>query len=172
MKNLAIAIVGTMILASPVHAKTLQIRRTPTSINHRAPTGPDFGEDRKATEGKQSPSMLFDVEQPIPADKIPNFDVTAARRALAAEPDAIPDDRQTRGVLHCVDDERTAREQLVTQWSHFKPADRAMCLGGSSAGSVDPVYTELITCLEVTRDAELLNTRTTTPTVRFRNRSG
>ena len=116
--------------------------------------------------------MVVDLGQRAPADKIPNFDVTAACRALAVEPDAIPDDRQTRGVQHCVDDERTAREQLVTQWSDFKPADRAMCLGGSSAGSVDPAYTELITCLEVTRDAELLNSWTTAPTVRSRKRPG
>jgi hypothetical protein len=172
MKNLAIAIAGAIILASPVHAKTSQIRHTPTSINHLAPNGPYFGEDRNAADGKQSASMLIGVGQRTPADKIPNFDVMAACRALAAEPDAIPDDMQARGTQHCVDDERTAREQLVTQWSQFKPADRAMCLGGSRAGSVDPVYTELITCLEVARDAELLNARTTAPIVRYRNRSG
>ena len=105
---------------------------------------------------------------PIPADKIPNFDVTAACRALAAEPDAIPDDMQARGTQHCVDDERAACEAMVA----VQTCDRAMCLGGSTAGSVDPVYTELITCLEVARDAELLNARTTTPIGRSRNRAG
>jgi hypothetical protein len=166
MKTPVTAIALAIILASPVHAKTLQIHHTPTSVNGVAPNGPYFGEDRTATNGKQSTSMLVGVAQGAPADKIPNFDVTAACRALTTEPDAIPDDRQGRGTQHCVDDERTAREQLVTQWSQFKPADRAMCLGGSSAGSVDPVYTELITCLEVARDAELLNALVTTPTVR------
>ena len=170
MKTLAIAIAGAIIFASTVHAKTVQIRYTPTSVNHLVPNDPYFGGDRNATGRKQSASMLVGVGQP--ADKIPNFDVTAACRALAAEPDAIPDDMQARGTQHCVDDELTAREQLVTQWSQFKPADRAMCLGGSRAGSVDPVYTELITCLEVARDAELLNARTTTPIGRSRNRAG
>jgi hypothetical protein len=172
MKNLAIAIAGALALASPVRAKTLQIAHTPASINHLAPNGPYFGEDRNATEGKQSALTLVGVGQPTPTDKIPTFDVTAACRALAAEPDAIPDDRQARGTQYCVDDELTAREQLVTQWSQFKPADRAMCLGGSTTGLVDPVYTELITCLEVARDAELLNARTTTPIGRSRNRAG
>jgi hypothetical protein len=158
MKKIAFAI-ALIVLASPIHAKILRTHHY-------------FGENRGQTDSKQSASMVVDLGQRAPADKIPNFDVTAACRALAVEPDAIPDDRQTRGVQHCVDDERTAREQLVTQWSDFKPADRAMCLGGSSAGSVDPVYTELITCLEVTRDAELLNAQTTAPTVRSRNRSG
>jgi hypothetical protein len=172
MKNPAIAIALAIILASPVHAKTLQIRHTPMSINHLAPNGPYFGEDRTATEGKQWTSMLVGVARDAPADKIPNFDVTAACRALTAEPDATPDDRLGRGTQHCVDDERAAREQLAKQWSQFKPADRVMCVGGSSTGSVDPVYTELITCLEVARDAELLNARTTTPNVRSRNHSG
>jgi hypothetical protein len=158
MKNISMTI-ALIVIASPIHAEILRIRH-------------HLGENYSQTDSKQSASMFVDVIRRTPADKIPNFDVTAACRALAGEADAIPDDRQTRGVQHCVDDERAAREQLVTQWSHFKPADRAMCLGGSSAGSVDPVYTELITCLEVTRDAELLNTRTTTPTVRSRNRSG
>ena len=105
-------------------------------------------------------SMLVGASQGAPADKIPNFDVAAACRALAAEPDAISDDMQARGIQHCVDDERTTREQLVKQWSHFKPRDRAICLGGSTAGSVGPTYTELITCLEVASDAELLGART------------
>jgi hypothetical protein len=172
MKTLAIAIAGAIIVASPVNAKTLQISHTPTSTNHPVPNAPYFREDRNATEGKQSVSMLVGVGWRTPTDKIPTFDVTAACRALAAEPDAIPDDRQARGTQVCVDDELTAREQLVTQWSQFKPADRAMCLGGSMTGSVDPVYTELITCLEVARDAELLNARTTTPIGRSRNRAG
>jgi hypothetical protein len=158
MKNVAIA-TALIVLASPIHAKILRI-------------GHHFRENHSQTDSKQSASMFVDVIRRTAADKIPNFDITAACRALAGEADAIPDDRQTRGVQHCVDDERTAREQLVTQWSDFKPEDRGMCLGGSRAGLVDPVYTELITCLEVTRDAELLNTRTTAPTVRSRNRSG
>ena len=151
--------IALIVIASPIHAEILR-------IHHH------FGENHSQTDSKQSTAMVVDLMRRAPADKIPNFDVTAACRALAVEPDAIPDDRQTRGVQHCVDEERTAREQLVSQWSDFKPADRAMCLGGSGAGSVEPVYTELITCLEVARDAELLNSWTTAPTVRSRNRSG
>jgi hypothetical protein len=105
-------------------------------------------------------SILVGASQPAPADKLPSFNVTAACRTLAAERDAIPDDMQARGIQHCVDDERTAREQLEREWSQFKPADRAICIGGSKAGSVTPVYTELITCLEVASDAELLRART------------
>jgi hypothetical protein len=105
-------------------------------------------------------SILVGASQPAPADKLPSFNVTAACRALAAERDAIPDDMQARGIQHCIDDERTAREQLEREWSQFKPADRTICIGGSKAGSVTPVYTELITCLEMASYAELLGART------------
>ena len=57
-------------------------------------------------------SMLVGASQAAPTDKLPSFNVMAACRALAAERDAIPDDMQARGIQHCVDDERTAREQL------------------------------------------------------------
>ena len=85
-------------------------------------------------------SILVGAAQPTPADKLPSFNVVAACRALAAERDAIPDDMQARGIQHCIDDERTAREQLEREWSQFKPADRTICIGGSKAGSVTPVF--------------------------------
>jgi hypothetical protein len=50
--------------------------------------------------------------------------------------------------------ENQARQQLLREWSQFAFADRAMCVGVSGAGSVNPVYTELMTCLEMARDSE------------------
>jgi hypothetical protein len=52
----------------------------------------------------------------------------------------------------CVEDEKSAREQLLERWAKFKAADRTMCGGASRSGTVSPTYTELITCLEMTRD--------------------
>lgn len=52
----------------------------------------------------------------------------------------------------CIEDERRAREQLVKEWSQFDMADRVMCNGAARAGPVEPAYTELMTCLEMTRD--------------------
>ena len=42
MKTLAIAIAGAIIFTSPVNAKTLQIRHTPTSTNYLVPNAPYF----------------------------------------------------------------------------------------------------------------------------------
>jgi hypothetical protein len=40
----------------------------------------------------------------------------------------------------------------VKQWSQFDMADRSMCDGAAQSGTVAPAYTELMTCLEMTRD--------------------
>jgi hypothetical protein len=53
---------------------------------------------------------------------------------------------------NCRDDERHAREQLLQQWTQFDAADRTMCDGAAQSGAVEPAYTELMTCLEMTRD--------------------
>jgi hypothetical protein len=84
---------------------------------------------------------------------MPTYNVEAACRALAAVPEAqIFETSGPNSTEHCVESENRAREQLVKEWSDFKAADRTMCVGVSSQGEVDPVYTELISCLEMARD--------------------
>src|SRR5262245_3084091 len=92
---------------------------------------------------------------------VPSFNIPAACNSLAAIPEArMVDATQPDSTKHCQEAENEAREQLLKQWSQFSPADRDMCVGVSSAGSVDPVYTELMTCLEMARDSRQLTSRT------------
>jgi len=84
---------------------------------------------------------------------VPTYNIEAACRALAAVPEVrIFETSGPNSTQHCVESENQAREQLLQQWSQFKAADRAMCVGASNQGEVDPVYTELISCLEMARD--------------------
>lgn len=86
---------------------------------------------------------------------VPNYNIKAACQALSLVPEARSIDwTQSDATQHCLDAEQLAREQLVKEWSQFATADRAMCVGVSGAGSVNPVYTELMTCLEMARDSE------------------
>jgi hypothetical protein len=55
-------------------------------------------------------------------------------------------------------DERDAHAQLVVQWPQFSPADKTHCLSLSTAGG-DPTYTELLSCLQVARDARRFERR-------------
>ena len=93
-------------------------------------------------------AVVVAVAQTAPTDKVPTYDVAAACQAAASQPDASHGPSKADDIKHCLDAEGRARDELVKQWSEFTPAARTVCLGVSSAGSVKPVYSELIACLD------------------------
>jgi len=83
------------------------------------------------------------------ADDIPKFDIAATcRAAQASAARAIRDNMEA-----CANDERTARDSLAKEWGQFSAANRRSCTELSTS-STEPSYVELITCLEMTRDAK------------------
>ncbi len=55
----------------------------------------------------------------------------------------------------CMRMEQSVRDELVKRWRDFTPEDKASCIPLVTTGGT-PTYTELLTCLEMTRDARLL----------------
>jgi hypothetical protein len=53
----------------------------------------------------------------------------------------------------CLNDEKSAREDLVKTWSSFSGDDKTHCLSMVSTGG-SPSYVELLSCLEMSRDAK------------------
>jgi hypothetical protein len=47
------------------------------------------------------------------------------------------------------------RQKLSKEWGSFAPADRSHCIGSEKGGYAS--YTDLITCLEMARDASKMN---------------
>ena len=82
-------------------------------------------------------------------DGVPTFEVESFCRRVAAMTKAVGD------VEVCLRKEREARDQLLQQWTQFPAADRSYCQQLTTTG-LDPTYTELITCLELQRDARSL----------------
>jgi hypothetical protein len=82
---------------------------------------------------------------------VPTYNIEAICRGAASIARLLettaPDNAQ-----NCREDEHHAREQLLQQWTQFDTADRVMCDGAAQSGAVEPTYTELMTCLEMTRD--------------------
>ena len=82
---------------------------------------------------------------------VPTYNIDAICRGAASIARLLetsaPDNAQ-----NCREDERSARQQLLQQWTHFDATDRSMCDGAAQSGAVEPTYTELMTCLEVARD--------------------
>jgi hypothetical protein len=88
----------------------------------------------------------------VAADRVPRFNVESHCRFIASKVGAT-DDMQI-----CLQKEREARQELMRQWTQLASADKSHCLRLSTAGG-DPTYTELLTCLEVHRDARRLRER-------------
>lgn len=76
----------------------------------------------------------------------PKFDINAACRDAAATPDAAT---RAEAVRFCVDSETKARKEIEEKWSRYNPALRDACVASSSIGGVKPVYSELISCIEM-----------------------
>jgi hypothetical protein len=81
------------------------------------------------------------------ADTPPTFDVTPSCHGAMAN----KGDQAT--LKSCLDSEQKAHDQLLRDWSQFTPANRAMCRQVATIGG-EPTYSELITCLEMQRDAK------------------
>ena len=83
------------------------------------------------------------------AARVPTINVEPACRAFAERVAPIAD------LETCIRRESAAREQLVRKWQQFAAEDKSHCLSLSSTGG-KPTYTELLTCLELQRDARNL----------------
>lgn len=92
------------------------------------------------------------------ADEIPHFNVEPVCRGIAQQSglDLEPNKSVQQLVADCVKGEMESREQLVQQWLNFAPSDRVTCVGESGTGG-DASYTNLLTCLQIARDARKLN---------------
>jgi hypothetical protein len=56
----------------------------------------------------------------------------------------------------CLADERVARERLVAQWRQFTTVQKHRCLAASTDIAGMRSYVELLTCLQLAKDADSL----------------
>jgi hypothetical protein len=81
------------------------------------------------------------------ADGVPPFDVAPSCRAAAT---VMPASFEA-----CMKDEQDARAKLVSQWDGFTSSERASCTQNETVGGT-PSYVELLSCLQMARDARNL----------------
>ena len=92
---------------------------------------------------------LVKVPSATAAGSVPTFDT----RPTCA--DAATEVSVTRTVERCQESEQQARESLATQWGSFATSDEANCTAQTRIGGF-PSYVQLLTCLEMARDARAL----------------
>ena len=83
-------------------------------------------------------------------DEVPHFDVAPS----CLEARAYTGDDKNLAFRGCMKDESDARAELARKWTHFKPGDRKDCVAQGAAPV--PSYVELLTCFEMSEEAEAL----------------
>jgi hypothetical protein len=91
-------------------------------------------------------SSLFTVV----ADRVPVLKVEPSCRAAGGVSMSTG-----RTMESCMNDENAARDELGTAWAKFSAADKSHCLTMVTTGG-GPSYVELLSCLEMSRDAKLI----------------
>jgi hypothetical protein len=84
----------------------------------------------------------------LAADGVPTLKVETSCKAAGSA--GMSAGRTTES---CMNDEKSAREDLVKTWSTFSADDKSHCLSMVSTGG-GPSYVELLSCLEMSRDAK------------------
>jgi hypothetical protein len=112
---------------------------------------------RRLLAGSATAFLLATAICSARADEIPVLDVDPVCRGIAQQ----AGDPSERGgpdlsFSRCVKNEQATRQKLAEEWTTFAPADKANCVGATKAGG-QASYTDLITCLELARDARKMN---------------
>jgi hypothetical protein len=84
------------------------------------------------------------------ADSPPKLNVTPSCEAAARGAITAGRDKDS-----CLNDEQTAESVLAQNWSKYDPADKTQCVGNVKTGG-PASYVELLSCLEIMRDAKTI----------------
>jgi hypothetical protein len=82
------------------------------------------------------------------ADAPPKFSVASSCKAAAAINQSM-DLAVSQDYQSCMNDEESAHEQLVQNWSKYSAAEKTRCVGQTEDGGM-PSYVEVLECLLVT----------------------
>jgi hypothetical protein len=88
------------------------------------------------------------------ADQAPEYDVAPSCRSLAM---------LSYSVETCMNDEKTAREKLMSRWTQFERSDKDTCEATTRAAG--PSYVTLLNCLEIAEEVERPSRKPSRPSV-------
>lgn len=97
------------------------------------------------------------------ADNVPILNIEPLCQGIARQGgSSFHDTEFAKQKQDCLDSEKLVREDLVKQWSSFSAGDKNACIQEATMGG-ESSYTELLTCLEMARDARNLPTDLNAP---------
>lgn len=90
------------------------------------------------------------------SDDSPTLDVRPVCRGIASQSgDTLSAGLMKDSFEECLKSEQDVRDQLKEKWSTFSAADKTHCVALAKTGG-ESSYTELLTCLEMSRDVRAL----------------
>jgi hypothetical protein len=92
-------------------------------------------------------SLLIGLQVAV-ADGPPKFDLAPTCNAAVRFAIVAGRDKEA-----CLDDEHTAESTLAQNWSKYNAVDKTQCIGNVKTGG-PASYVELLSCLEIMRDAK------------------
>jgi hypothetical protein len=103
-----------------------------------------------------SAAMLLAASWSALSDDVPNLKVDQVCRGIAQQA-KDPGERGGPDLAFskCVKSEQAMRQKLSKEWSTFASTDKAHCVGSQLSAYAS--YTDLLTCLEMARDARKMN---------------
>jgi hypothetical protein len=103
-----------------------------------------------------SAAVLLIASWPAQTDDVPDLNVDPVCRGIAQQAkDPSEKGGPDLAFAQCVKSEQAMRQKLVDEWSTFRPAEKTHCVGAEKGGYAS--YTDLLTCLEMARDARKMN---------------
>jgi hypothetical protein len=97
----------------------------------------------------------------VRADDVPALNVEPTCHGIAQQA-AAPSGKGGPDLAYsqCVQSEQAMRARLIGEWSTFNQAEKTNCVEEETTATL-PSYTDLVTCLEMARDARKLNAPST-----------
>jgi hypothetical protein len=95
--------------------------------------------------------MTLGSQLVLAADEVPTLKVEQSCRSAATAAIIVG-----RTADNCLNDEKSAREQLVQNWKQFSASDKSHCMSLVQTGG-GASYVELLSCLEMSRDARAIS---------------
>jgi hypothetical protein len=101
--------------------------------------------------------VLLAASVPARADDVPQLNIDPVCRGISKQ-SAGPGEKglPDLGFSQCMQSEQAMRQKLVGEWSTFSASEKSNCVGEETSVPL-PSYTDLVTCLEMARDARQLN---------------
>jgi hypothetical protein len=98
------------------------------------------------------PIIVASTHLVLAADRVPTLNIEPSCRAAVSSAAIAGRDENS-----CKQDELAARGRLEQDWGQYSARERSHCTQLSTLGGA-PSYVELLTCLELSRDARTMET--------------